>query len=245
MSKDEGLSLKELAHRMGSVRHFRDMPQIARQQIVEGGFIQHHEAGEIIFLQAEPGAGMFVLFDGRVRLSRLNISGQEQIVAMIEPVIMFNEVTVLDGKPNPVTAIAEEDSITWNITYETFQGLIQSFPQIGLSLLNVLASRNRVLVELCADLSFRPVVARLAKLLLGLSHQGREVIDRREVPIQQLGARISAAPEAISRSLTLLREQDAIEVSRLEIRVLRTDILVELAQMDPTAPCIGIDTTGA
>ena len=242
MNKYEGLSfeelsIEELAHHMGRVRHFRDMPQTALRQVVGGGIIQHHKAGEIIFLQAEPSAGMFVLFDGRVRLSRINISGQEQIVTMIEPVIMFNEVTILDGKPNPVTAIAEEDSITWNITYETFQKLIQRFPQIGLSLLSVLATRNRVLVELCADLSFRPVVARLAKLLLALSHHGREVIDRREVPIQHMGARISAVPEAISRSLTLLREQEAIEVSRTEIRIIRADILANLAQMDQEHPC--------
>jgi len=55
------------------------------------------------------------LLSGRVHLCKLGPNGQQQIMAVIEPVIMFNEITVLDGGPNPTMALAVEDCVTWNI----------------------------------------------------------------------------------------------------------------------------------
>ena len=55
-------------------------------------------------------AGMFVLLAGQVHLRKLGPQGQESILAVIEPVIMFNEVAVLDGGPNLTTAVAAQDS---------------------------------------------------------------------------------------------------------------------------------------
>jgi CRP/FNR family transcriptional regulator len=230
------VTMEQLAARMGRVGHFRDLAQEDRRRIVEGGTIRRFDKGELIFQQSSPCAGMFVLLSGKVRLCRISPRGQEQIVTQIQPVIMFNEVAVLDGKPNPVTAIAEENCLTWNVGYESFQGLVRRYPEVGLGLLRVLAARNRLLVELCADLSFRPVLARLAKLLLDLSENGGITIDRGEHPIQQLSSRIATAPEAISRSLTMLKEQDVIEASRAYIKVLRPETLAELAQVGCTSP---------
>jgi len=148
---------------------------------------------------------------------------------------MFNEVAVLDGGANPATAIAVENSLAWRISYEAFQSLLERIPQVGLSLLRVLARRNREMIAHYEDLSFRPVLARTAKLLLDLSDNGRKTINRRGCSIEQMAARIATVPEAISRSLSVIKSSKAIIVSRTEISLLYPGKLAELAHIGPSS----------
>jgi len=145
---------------------------------------------------------------------------------------MFNEVAVLDGDVNPVTAIAFEKSITWHISRDRFQPLMEKYPILGISLLNVLAKRNRRLISKYEDLIARPVKARMAKLLLDLSSYGSQPVDRIAHSNQFLAARISTVPEAVSRSIKILRETGAIETTRSQIIVNCPDTLAEYAQVD-------------
>jgi CRP/FNR family cyclic AMP-dependent transcriptional regulator len=115
---------------------------------------------------------MFVLMRGMVHLCKIGPQGQINIMAVVEPVIMFNEITVLDGGSNPVTAVAVKDCLIWQIGYDSFQALLEKIPQVGLSLLRVLARRNRQMIAQYEDLSFRSVIARTAKLILDLSEYG-------------------------------------------------------------------------
>ncbi len=178
---------------------------------------------------------MFVLFSGKVHLCKLSHSGQIQIISIIEPVIMFNEVTVIDGGPNPFTAIAAKDCLTWNITHEAFEDLVRRYPdpEIGLGMLRVLAARTRMLITRCEDLSFRPVLARTAKLLMEISNNGNSVINRREYPIKDMAASIATVPEAISRSLTTLKDEEIIECTRSKITILDVSGLAKLALITP------------
>ena len=109
--------------------------------------------------KARRARGMFVLLTGQVHLRKLGPQGQESILAVIEPVIMFNEVAVLDGGANLTTAVAAHDCTVWQIRCDSFQALLARYPMIGLGLLRVLARRNRFLVSQVEDLSFRTVQA--------------------------------------------------------------------------------------
>lgn len=222
----------DLASRLAKVRHFRALPLPAIQEIVTSGQVQTYSVGSIIYREGWECAGLFVLFRGRVHLCKTSFHGQESIISVIDPVIMFNEVAALDGDVNPVTAIAFEKSITWHISRERFQPLMEKYPVLGISLLNVLASRSRRLISKYEDLIARPVKARTAKLLLDLSSYGTQPVDRITQSNQILAARISTVPEAVSRSIKILRDTGAIETTRSQIIVNCPDTLAEFAQVD-------------
>lgn len=226
---------QNLAKLLGRVWHFRKLKVTDLQRIVSAGKLRRFRSGELIFQEDAPGAGMFVLFSGKVHLCKSGPTGQEQIISVIEPVIMFNELTAIDGGSNPFTAMCVEDSLTWNIGHESFLDLVQRYPdpEIGLGLLRVLCARTRMLIGRCDDLSFRPVVARTAKLILELSENGTKVINRRLHPIKDMSARIATVPEAISRSLKSLKDDDYIEYTRTEIVVTNATALLDLAQLSP------------
>ncbi len=226
-------NLIALASRLKSVGHFKSFTDPDLITITCSGTIKTFPAGEAIFTEGEPCAGMFVLLSGHVHLCKLGPQGQQTLLSEIAPVIMFNEVSVLDGGANLTTAIAIEDCVTWNILHDKFQQVVARYPQVGIGLLHVLASRTRLLLSQYEDLSFRSVLARTAKLLLDLSQCGQRPIDRREHPNHEMAARIATVPEALSRSLKTFKTNGDIVCTRLAITVQAPETLVQLAQIDP------------
>lgn len=219
-----------------TVRHFRDLSDKDLQKIVDAGQILHALAGQTLFREAEECAGMHVLIRGLIHLTKLGPQGHENIIAIVRPVIMFNEVAVLDGGANPVTALAVQESLLWRVSCREFQALLEQIPQVGLSLLQVLASRNRTLMAHYEDLAFRTVLGRTAKLLYDLSEGGKVDIQRREHSIQEMAGRVASVPEAISRSLNALKGDGIIALSRAVIRVLDPTRLSDTAQLNLNFP---------
>jgi len=221
-----------LVSRLAKVTHFRVLPPTAIHEIVTSGRIQTLAAGTLLFHEGWEYAGLFVLFRGRVHLCKTSFQGQDSIISVIEPIIMFNEVAVLDGDVNPFTTIAFQKCITWKISHERFQVLMAKYPVLGISLLNVLAKRNRGLISKYEDLIARPVKDRTAKIILDLSSNGSHPVDRSTHSNQFLAARVLTVPEAISRSIKSLRETGVIECSRTQIIVNCPEKLAEFAQVD-------------
>lgn len=227
-------STAALIQRMRSVPHFRNSRPEDLEVIASAGSVRPFPAGSIIFNEDEPCAGMFVLLSGRVHLFKMGPRGQQTIITTIDPVIMFNEVSVLDGGPNLTTAQAIEDCVTWQIAYPNFHALVQRYPLVGLGLLRILAARTRLLLEKYEDLSFRSVLARTAKLLLDLSDFGRQPVNRRANSNRDMAAAISTVPEALSRSLQVFKKNGDIVCTRSQIVVRNPAPLAHLAEIDPT-----------
>ncbi len=226
----------DLIAQLQRVDHFKRLPEVDVRAIVTAGRVRRFAVGETLFGEGAPCAGMFVLLTGQVHLRKLGPQGQESILAVIEPVIMFNEVAVLDGGANLTTAVAAQDCAVWQIGCDSFQALLARYPMIGLGLLQVLAKRNRFLVSQVEDLSFRTVQARAAKLLLDLSDYGAQPIDRRKHPNHELAARITTVPEAFSRALNTFKRNGCITSTRSAIAVHCIEDLVTLAERSGSTP---------
>lgn len=227
--------IHRLSQNLQSVKYFQHLSILELKAIVTAGQVRRFRAGDTLFFEAQPSAGMHVLISGLVHLCKIGPQGQENIIKVVRPVTMFNEVTVLDGDENPVCARAAQDCLVWRIGYEPFQQLLLRHPEISLGLLKVLATRNRQLIAHYADLSFRPVLARVAKLLLELSENGQRNIQRREHSISQMAARVASVPEAVSRALGELARREIIFSTRTEIRILNARALGDSAQLDALA----------
>ncbi|HXF60356.1 MAG TPA: cyclic nucleotide-binding domain-containing protein, partial [Caldilineaceae bacterium] len=72
-----------------------------------------YRAGETIFVEQEPCAGMFLVESGAVKISRFSKEGREHILHLMHRGDTFNDVAALDGGPNPATATAHSDAVLW------------------------------------------------------------------------------------------------------------------------------------
>jgi len=227
-----------LAERLGNVSHFMNISLADRLSIILAGQMRLFSPDTVIFSEEEPCTGMFVLLRGHVHICKLGLQGQQSIIADIDPVIMFNEVALLDGGPNPYTAIATQNSLAWQISRAAYQKLLHRYAQdqymeVALGLLGIMASRYRQLLDNYADLSFLTVPNRVAKLIYELSAHGQAPINRHENSIKEMAAHIASVPEAISRSLNILKCQGIIATTRTTITILEPNELARLAQVEP------------
>ncbi len=226
------IKIDSLFSGLRKVKQFESLSNEDLNQILNSGQIKKFIPGQVIFVQDEPSAGMFVLIEGKVNLCKLGPLGQQNILATIHPIIMFNEVAVLDCGKNPVTAIAMQETTLWHIDCDTFQILLKRFPEIGLGLLRIMAIRNRRLIQHYEDLSYRNVESRVAKLLLDLSENGSQTIKRKDHSIEEMASLIASVAPVISRTLNGLKQMGFITTTRNTIVLDRPDEIARLAGMD-------------
>ena len=226
------VDIASLAKRLQRIEHFNNLSLEEVENIILAGSIHTIAKDRVLFTEDEPSSGMYVLLNGQVQLCKISIQGQVSILSVINPIIMFNEVSALDDGPNPITAIASHDSVIWHNTSAKLQELIIQYPRIGLGLLRVLANRNRKLISLFQDLSFKPLLSRAASLLLEISEEGKLKINRKEHPNYHLASRLSTVPEAFSRCLKIFRQQNLIASDTHKIEIIDANKLKHIGLLD-------------
>ena len=206
------------AEALRAVPYFARLDAAALQAVSSNAVSRQFEPGVVLFLEGEPCAGMFIVDEGRVKLYKLSVEGREQVVRLMGPGEFFNEVAVLDGGPNPVSAMAVRRSRVWVIERSTMVQLLARYPSLALGVIESLAAHARHLLSLVEDLSLRTVSARLAKLLIAQA-EGRPEAPRR-LTQQEMAAQLGTVREMVSRGLRSLEEEGIIRFDRHRIVIL-------------------------
>lgn len=191
-----------------------------------------YEANDILFLQGEPCAGLFLVVSGLVKISRGSTEGREQVLRHVPTGGSFNEVPALDGGANPATATAVQRTHLLVVSHETIVGLIADTPGFAETMIESLAGRLRHLVELVDDLSFRHVSERVARVLLQsvAPHPGvgSGADFTRRVTQRELAEMAGTSREVVARALKTLEAAGAITIEQGEIRLIAPEKLSNL-----------------
>src|ERR1035437_6886565 len=131
-----------------------------------------YAAGELIFGEGEPCAGLYVVQSGSVRVFKSSAGGREQVLSIDGPGNSIAELPVFDGGNYPASAQAVTDSTLLFFSRQDFQALCLQHPQVALRVLRVIGGRLRRLVGIIEELSFTTVRHRLIALLVRLSKTG-------------------------------------------------------------------------
>lgn len=171
---------------------------------------------EVVFLEGEPCAGLYLVREGCVKIYKLSSEGREQILSYVRQGGSFNEVAVFDGGANPANAAVIEPTKLWIMSPQTMLDVMQKHPEVALAVVRNLGSRLRHLVNLVEDLSLRQVSARLARLLLETATSDEPQL----LTQQEMAARLGTVREMIGRSLRQLEARNLIHVEHGKIIIL-------------------------
>ncbi len=105
-------------------------------------FMVEFGEGERIFSEGDPGAVMYIVNSGKVRLFKI-IEGQEHDLGVMEKGDFFGEMSILEGLPRTVCAETLEDSQLIEINNMTFDKMIKSNIEIAVRMLRKLSIRLR------------------------------------------------------------------------------------------------------
>jgi CRP/FNR family transcriptional regulator len=225
-----------LKHRRGLLRrvpYFANLTDELLGALAAVAVERRYARGQVIFLEGDLCAGLFVVAQGEVKIFKLSPQGREQIFHRLGVGSTFNDVAALDGGPNPASAAATADSILLVIGRADLRRLAQQYPALAWALIESIASRARHLVEMVEDLALRPVKARLAKLLLAEAERASNQveIDRSQMVTQaEMAARLGTVREVVGRALRELAEEGLIALDRHRVVILSREGLAAVAE---------------
>lgn len=216
-----------------SLPPFAGLDQQALQAVAQAAFLHIYAADEIIFLEGEPCAGLYVVEEGWLKSVKISTSGREQIIRFVGPGEAFNEIGVFAGGSNLVTVETLEPAKVWIIQRQVLLQLVDQYPSLCRLVIQNLAQRAQYLMSLVEDLSLRSVESRLARSLLEQSEPGRDVVQRKRWSTQtEMAARMGTVPDVLNRVLRGLVDEGLIRMDRHQIEILDREGLMTRAMLD-------------
>lgn len=167
---------------------------------------------------------IYLVKQGRVKLTRTSVEGREIILDILGPGEIFGELAVAGEEIRTHSAGALDDALVCIITRRDFEELLCRHPEMALKVLKLVGLRRRELEMRLEDLIFQPLATRLALTLLwqarrhGVSENDGSV----SLPLTQkdLAHLIGASREAVADQLAEFKQSGLIGTSYRKVKLL-------------------------
>jgi len=203
---------------------FSELSEKDLKEIIKLAVRQVYKKDNMILIEEEIGSTMFIILEGRVKISRISEEGREVILSILSEGDFFGEMSILDGQNRSANVVTLDDSKIMVIRREDFLQMLHDYPQIAINLLKELAHRLRRSDAQIKSLSLQNATGKVASTLLriaddsGKIHLGQVEIPRLP-PQQDLANMAGTSRETISRVIKALTKEGYLkkEGSRLII----------------------------
>jgi CRP/FNR family transcriptional regulator, cyclic AMP receptor protein len=196
---------------------FSELEEKDLLRVVKLGTRQKYKKGNIVVLEQESGAALFVIITGKVKVVRMDEDGREVILSMFGPGEFFGEMSLLDGLTRSASVVATVKSELFMIHRRDFLELLHEFPTVTISLLAELAMRLRKADMQIKSLSLKDAEGRVANVMLmladdvGIFRKGKVEID--DIPLQQDIANMAGTSrETVSRMIHSFIESGEVQM---------------------------------
>ncbi|MBC8186534.1 Crp/Fnr family transcriptional regulator [candidate division KSB1 bacterium] len=178
-----------------------------------------------VYLEGDPSENLYFLKKGRVKITRIDESGKEFTLTLMEPGEIFGEMGMFDDAPRETTAVALEDSLICTMRRGDFEKLMENKPELSFKLNKLMGLRLRRIENRIQELLFRDVPSRLASLILRLLDQhSREMRDGVRINIklsqQEIANLIGATREMTSSVINSFKKDGLISIESKYIYIL-------------------------
>lgn len=125
---------------------FRSLDQAGRQKLLDASSVAHFAAGKVIVREGEPGRALFLVKEGRVRITML-MDGETIELSCLGRGGCFGEVAVLSGRPRTATVVADEDCTLLRFSREAVEEVLAEYPKVRKLLESLVKGRARDTIE--------------------------------------------------------------------------------------------------
>jgi CRP-like cAMP-binding protein len=168
----------ELLRLAETVDVLRPLTEAERAELVELSTERLYGDGETVVRQGQPGASMFLICSGRLRVT-VEPSGAE--VAIVDAGGYIGEMSLLTGDPRSATVTARGDAVLLEITADTFRRIVLANPTVLERISSVIEERRAQLAERAATVAAGPAaiaegprpLLRKIQRFFGLAADGR------------------------------------------------------------------------
>jgi CRP/FNR family transcriptional regulator, cyclic AMP receptor protein len=210
------LQRTSVANLLGRTALFGSLAHADRLEVADEMRKVAFTQGQVIFSRGDPGVEVFLVVEGRVRLSVLAPDGRALSFKHANPGDIFGEIAALDGGTRSADAIALTRVLIMSLPQARLNALIEANPRVARATIAFLCLRMRETSEQFEAIALHPIEARLARFLLLRCNQRERQGDGRatiELGMSQseLALLLGASRQRVNAALTLLEKGCAIE----------------------------------
>jgi CRP-like cAMP-binding protein len=168
--------------------------------------------GATIVEEGTPGDYMYVIREGRVKVTKLSEDGREKILQMLGEGAFFGEMALLDQAPRSATVKTLAPVRLLALSRTDFLSVLRRSPDLAMGVIQELTRRLRETDEQASSLSFQRVKERTRGLLRRSSLPG-EGGRRITQPLthQQIADMIGTSRETVTRVVKELKQDGWLE----------------------------------
>ena len=191
---------------------------------------------EFVYTPGDRADFVYVLRQGRLKLSVLSESGKEIAIDIIQPGEIFGEFALVDESPRSNMAQALDDLVMWVFPKRDFTHLLTTQPKLAMSYIRMVGDRRRRMEKKLSDITSKAVSARVCELLHEVGTSAAEVDAAASdylVPLthHDVASLIGAARQTTTTVLNDLERRGIIELGRGWIRIKRLKELQTYASL--------------
>jgi len=127
---------------------FSGLSKSEMKQVEKIIYLRTYQEGEVIFVEGEPGAGMYVIESGKIRICLGPNTDEEHEIAMLENGDFFGELALIDDHPRSATAVAVASTRLIGFFRSELISIISRSPRLGVKLqqnmMQILVKRLRI-----------------------------------------------------------------------------------------------------
>jgi CRP-like cAMP-binding protein len=203
---------------------FSDLNDQTISKIEKIGTLKVYLKHQVILQEEETGTALFIIKNGKVKVSRQSSDGREVILTILSESDFFGEMAILDGLTRSATVTAIEDSELFLIQRSDFLNLLHEYPETSVALLQELTKRLRSADAKIKALSLKDAEGKVATVILQLADDigkikhGRVEIEK--LPLQQdLANMAGTSRETISRTLHSFAKKKLVELEGSKLSI--------------------------
>lgn len=209
---------------------FRALDDDGAAALQAGVTIVELARAERLFDEGASGNQLYVVLDGKIKLTRAAADGRENLLSVVGPGEMFGELSLFDPRPRTASAIAVTDSRLGALAHDDLRSWLTGRPDVALHLLQALAQRLRRANDVMADLVFTDVPGRVAKALLDLADRFGAVRDdglqvNHDLTQEELAQLVGASRETVNKALADFAARGWLQLSAKSVLLIEPERL--------------------
>ena len=212
----EGLDTLRNIPLFSSVRD-ADLEAIA-SLLIERRFPRH----KTIVEEGLPGDYMYVIREGRVKVTKLSGDGREKILELLGPGDFFGEMSLLDNAVRSASVKSLTETRILALSRSDFLKELRRNPDLAMAVIQELTHRVRQMDEQASSLSFQRVKERTKGLLQRLAKEPAGPDGRCATPAlthQQIADMVGTSRETVTRVVKRLKQQGWLDQDGKQYRV--------------------------
>jgi CRP/FNR family transcriptional regulator, cyclic AMP receptor protein len=193
---------------------FAGLPETLLDKLAERMRERAFDTGQLVFSRGDDGARLYLVVEGRVRLSVVTDEGRELAFRQAKAGDILGEIAVLDGGMRTADATAIGPVRTMALERKDALDLLRAEPAFAEAIVQFLCRRVRDTSQQLENIALFPIEVRLARLLLALAGQaavtGKTALVEPKMSQSEIALLIGASRPKVNAAIGELEARGAL-----------------------------------